>query len=363
MVAKYILDYVESNFIKIKDNKVSMLNKEYSFEELKKMFDFKFEELTYKECSKCKKTQKNEKSSWSEYLCNKCGFTHKSEEDKPFRKCPKCNSIMIQTANKIDKNKCSCGSIKFTQKLDLSKVIEVDTILIASRHMYRMPYSLHEKSKLVSIPIKTEEVLEFEKDRAKPENVNLDTIFLNRNVKKGEARELLEKTIASENKIKMRVAIKDKVYQYDKKSFEEYEINQEAVPEEFFPPCINNCRKGLEDGKKRVLFSLVNFLNSLNWSFDKIDDYIHKWNKTNEEGLRENALKSQINYRKKREKILPPNCDTPGYYKDLGLCTPDALCARIKNPVQYAKVKAKMNKKPKRGRKKVVEKKEVKNAQ
>jgi hypothetical protein len=45
------------------------------------------------------------------------------------------------------------------------------------------------------------------------------------------------------------------------------------------------------------------------------------------------------------------------------LCTPDALCARIKNPVQYAKVKAKMNKKPKRGRKKVVEKKEVKNAQ
>ena len=356
LVAKYILDYVESNFIKIKDNKVSMLDKKYSFEELKKMFDFKFEELTYKECSKCKKIQKNEKNSWFEYLCNKCGFTQKLEDEKAFRKCPKCSSIMIQTTNKIDKNKCACGSTKFTQKLNLSKVIEVDTILIASRHMYRMPYSLHEKSALVSIPIKTEEVLSFEKNNAKPENVTFNIPFLNRDVAKGEAKELLEKAIASENKIKMQIVIKNKVYQYDKKSFEEYEIDQEAVPEEFFPPCINNCRKGLEDGKKRVLFSLVNFLNSLNWSFDKIDEYIHEWNKTNEEELRENALKSQMNYRKQREKILPPNCDTAGYYKDLGLCTPDGLCARIKNPVQYAKVKAKINKKGKGGRKKTKEK-------
>ncbi len=359
LIAKYILDYVENNFIKKKDNKISFLDKTYSFEELKKLFNFSFEELTYKKCLKCGKIQNNNKSNAKfEYLCNKCGHTEKRVEDKEFLKCPKCKSIMVKTNNKTSSS-CSCGSTEFVKRLLLSKIIEVDTILIASRHMYRMPYSLHEKSRLSSIPIKIKDVLTFEKESAKPEDVKINIKFLDRNVNKGEATDLLQKAIDSESKIKQKVAFKSKIFSSDKQSFDEYEIDQEAVLEEFFPPCIKNCHKGLEDGRKRVLFSLVNFLNSLNWSFDKIDEYVHEWNKTNEEELRENALKSQIQYRKKREKILPPNCDTAGYYKDLGLCSPDGLCARIKNPVQYAKLKAKMNKKPKRGKKKkVVVKKE-----
>ena len=38
-------------------------------------------------------------------------------------------------------------------KLDVEKFLEIDTVLISSRHLYRMPYSLHEKSGLVSLPI------------------------------------------------------------------------------------------------------------------------------------------------------------------------------------------------------------------
>jgi len=351
LIAKYILEYVEKNYIKIQDNNVSFLDKTYSFKELKKLFNMSFEELTYDKCDECNKIIKKQANKKYEYVCNKCGFTTKIEEEKDFIKCSKCNSLMIPTKNNIN-DACTCGSKKISQRLALSKIIEIDTILIASRHMYRMPYSLHEKSKLISIPVKTEDILDFKKENAKPQNIKFDVKFLSRNVEKGEAFDLLEKAIAFENKIKNQIEIREQVYQSDKKTFEDYEIDQEAIPEEFFPPCIKNMHKGLEDGRKRILFSLVNFLNSLNWSFDKIDPYVHEWNKTNQEQVRETLIKTQLNYRKKREKILPPNCDTSGYYKDLGLCTPDDFCKRIKNPVQYAKLKAKNTKKVRKKKKK-----------
>jgi DNA primase large subunit len=41
-----------------------------------------------------------------------------------------------------------------------------------------------------------------------------------------------------------------------------------------------------------------------------------------------------------KEKIMPPNCDNEGYYINIGVCKPDNLCKKIKNPVQYAKIKA-----------------------
>jgi hypothetical protein len=33
---------------------------------------------------------------------------------------------------------------------------------------------------------------------------------------------------------------------------------------------------------------------------------------------------------------LPPNCDNESYYKGLGLCHPDSLCHKIKNPANYS---------------------------
>jgi DNA primase large subunit len=75
--------------------------------------------------------------------------------------------------------------------------------------------------------------------------------------------------------------------------------------------------------------------------------------------MRENLLTTHLNYHKTNKKdVLPPNCPghaTAQYYKDMGVCMPDGLCTRIKNPVQYAKKRAwllnKENSK-KKGRKK-----------
>ena len=222
------------------------------------------------------------------------------------------------------------------KKLDGDKMVDINTILISQRHLYRMPYSLHEKSGLVSLPIDPDKVMEFDKTSAIPEKliVNEKFRFLDReNVKPNQAKELFDRAIAE------RVNREDKE-EFKKTEIKEVDIPQDAIPEQFFPPCIQNVLKGLEDGRKRSLFILTNFLTSVGWDYDKIEERLKKWNKANKEPLREVVLVGQLRYHKQRKKkILPPNCQNGMYYKDFNICKPDQLCSKIKNPVQYSKRK------------------------
>ena len=36
---------------------------------------------------------------------------------------------------------------------------------------------------------------------------------------------------------------------------------------------------------------------------------------------------------------MPPNCSNKNYYPDLHICSPDSLCQKIKNPVNYSRRK------------------------
>ncbi|MFH1915878.1 MAG: hypothetical protein ABIJ21_01315 [Nanoarchaeota archaeon] len=227
------------------------------------------------------------------------------------------------------------------KSLLVERFLAIDTMLIASRHMYRMPYSLHEKSGLASIPINPDEVLRFKKSDAHPENVKVVYHFLAREIAKSEeAKSLVVQ--AFDFKPKHTEEKNDLKQSYDDL------IGTDAVPVEFFPPCILNIQRGLKDGKKRSLFVLKNFLMSLNWDKDMIEKFVFEWNKNNPEPLREVIIRSQLRY---AHKVLPPNCSNTAYYKDFGVCTPDNFCARIKNPAQYAKLKALLQKK-RGGRKK-----------
>ncbi len=236
----------------------------------------------------------------------------------------------------------------------MDNLLEIDTILISSRHLYRMPYSFNEKSGLVSFPIDPENVLNFDKTSAEPEKVTVsDFIFLDRDAcEANEAKDLFQKTddyiAVKETTKQMNEEAKET---YKKKEYDEREFETivEKIPEELFPPCILLAKEGIEDGKKRGLFALTNFLTSVGWNYDDVEAWLREWNKNNEEqhgeGLREVNIIGQIRYHKQRKKIiLPPNCDNKNYYKSIGtskraICQPDALCSRIKNPVQYAKRK------------------------
>ncbi|MFC1690980.1 DNA primase small subunit domain-containing protein [Nanoarchaeota archaeon] len=225
---------------------------------------------------------------------------------------------------------------------DPFKVLAIDTILISSRHLYRMPYSFNEKSGLVSVPVDPNKILEFDKESAKPEKVEVNKYkFLDREkAKSGEAKSLLINAYDFEVKEDVKEKERrEKIFSSDsaEKQHKEFAQIQNAIPEELFPPCIKNILKGLQDGKKRSMFILINFLTTCGWSYEKIEELMKQWNEKNPEPLRENLIVGQLRYHKQhKKKILPPNCDNDMYYKGMQICTPDSYCNYVKNPANYA---------------------------
>jgi hypothetical protein len=345
-IAEYLMDYIDnkySDFALSKKIVASKEFKEYLKKDNKKIEDVSLEVCGNKNCSKYGKPIKKEKQNNEiEFVCENCGKSIKTKKDKRMMQCPKCKIIMKKLSQKTKKHLCPhCKKDKFINKIDL----KIDTILISSRHLFRGPYSMHEKSKLVSIPINPNKVLEFKKGFAQPKNIILNKyFFLKRdNVKKGEAKKLITQSFDYKPDIE-----EEKINKEIK-----YEDIKDAIPEQLFPPCIKEGFKGLKDGRKRFLFTLINFLTSVGWNYNQIEEYLKKWNKNNPTELREVLIKGQIRYHKQqKKKILPPNCSNKMYYSDIGICKPDSFCNRIKNPVTYAKMKSRnISKKPKKTKK------------
>ncbi|MBS3165514.1 hypothetical protein J4444_00170 [Candidatus Woesearchaeota archaeon] len=215
-------------------------------------------------------------------------------------------------------------------KLQVDGFLEIDTVLLASRHLYRMPYSLHEKSGLVSMPIDPNKVLEFEKSMADPEKIVNIIPFMERNVSGESGRQLLREAWDYQRKMPIEKEIKK-----EGKQFEETIITS-PISEDFFPPCIKAMLNGMEDGKKRAVFCLMNYLGKLGWSKPDIEAYLMKWNQEkNKPPLREVYIKGQMAHFKPGER-LPPNCDNDAYYPSMNVvCKPNNHCQKFKNPVNY----------------------------
>lgn len=341
-IASYLMDFVAKNYIEEKGDKVTF-GGEHSFtkDELDKVND---KDILKTICAKCGKKAKAVVEQY-DFACSRCGKTEIGIEK--MRMCPTCDTIMEKMLKK--NSACECGSVETKVVFDALAVIDVDTLLISSRHLYRMPYSLHEKSGLCSIPIEPDKVLVFEKESAKPENVVVSELkFLDSsNSDNSEATHLVLQAFDHDIKLE-----DEKKVDFDR----EFETLTEAAPAEFFPPCIHHILSGLEDGKKRSMFILINFLSNVGYEYDKIDDILAEWNEKNKEPLREVLVKGQVRYRRvQKTKVLPPNCSNKAYYKNFGVCHPDNFCPRIKNPVNYTVLKTKQASGTGKGRKKLTE--------
>ncbi|MCX6709802.1 MAG: hypothetical protein NTV63_02490 [Candidatus Woesearchaeota archaeon] len=221
-------------------------------------------------------------------------------------------------------------------ELNAEPFLDIDTILISSRHLYRMPYSFNEKSGLISVPIPLDSISSFKREDAKPELVKVvEERFLDRNKAiPGEAKKLIVQAFDFSSKVEYDSREKEEAANSGKRKME---APTSAIPESFFPPCIKKILEGLTDGRKRAIFTLVNFLSSVGWNYDEIESRLALWNKKNSEPLRENYLVGQIRYHRQMKKnVLPPNCANKMYYSEIGVCAPDSLCGKIKNPANYA---------------------------
>ncbi len=221
-------------------------------------------------------------------------------------------------------------------KFDPFKIIEIDTILISNRHMFRAPYSLHEKSGLVSLPIQPEKILSFRKEEATPETVIPTLRFLDDSLAlEGEATQLFIQAFDWHNKQQPQEETRREL---------SYEEVKDEIPEEYFPPCIKLLLSGIqEDGRKRALFILINFLSKVGYHPDKVDTLIHAWNAKNTQPLKEGYIRTQLSwYKRQALGLLPPNCNHSAYYTSMLVCKPDGFCPKIKNPAHYAIKKQRM---------------------
>lgn len=212
--------------------------------------------------------------------------------------------------------------------------VHIDTVLISPRHLYRMPYSLNEKSGLSSIPINPDEILTFTTENAKPENTTTKIGFLDNRQKTSEAKQLLIEALdeaAIENEKKTSA---QQITTTGKRNFEI--ILENTIAEQHFPPCIQQLLKGTTDGKKRGLFILLNFLKTTGYPQKEIERIIAEWNAKNTPPVSSTIIQGQLHYQKERKPIPPPNCTATGYYLTMGICHPDETCAKITNPTGYA---------------------------
>jgi hypothetical protein len=213
------------------------------------------------------------------------------------------------------------------------KIIKLDAAVAASRHMFRMPYSLHPKTWLTSKVITKEELENFKPEDAKPENVKETMPFLKIDTEKNEAVELLRSAVFWDSRRE-----KDK----PSANLGEFKVPENAIPPAYFPPCIQKILGGLEDGKKRSIFVLSAFLQNIGWKHDDVLKMALEWNTKNKPQLNENIITAGVKHHFSKPKAqMAPNCKNPGFYQDYGICLPDEFCKTIQNPVTYTLGRAK----------------------
>jgi len=256
------------------------------------------------------------------------------EKDKSVENISKKYNIPVQDLM-IKRN----GKYEF----DYMKVIEVDTILISSRHLFRAPYSLHEKSSLASIPINPAKIYEFQKEEAKPENVNPEKYknheFLAYNPQYGKDADILfmkayDTDIDIEDlgidpyiisSIQKNVNVKNREAQGKMTIEGEFEYStfdiQEEIERSEFPSTINYILENqFPDGKKRALFVLLTFLYSVNWQKNNIEALIEEWNSKQETPLKDNYITAQVSwFEAQQNKISTPSFTNENYYKSIGI--------------------------------------------
>jgi DNA primase catalytic subunit len=364
-IAAYLLDYISNKHVIVKDNKVTFGGRfSYDMKELEEKTHKTAQELAHTYCANCGKTTKTDTRRQIQFTCPQCESTIIGTEEEQYKSCPKCKIIMERSVTELGK-KC-CAKPKHTTRFNPLAIVEVDTVLIAPRHLYRAPYSYHEKSGMVSVPIDANRILEFEKKEAEADKIKFTHKFLDREeARSGEATRLLVEAFDFSARKNQRVREMEDVEKLEHAGMHrEFDEILTAIPEKFFPPCVQLISRGLPDGKKRAVFIMTNFLSSCGWDYDKIEEWFKAWNSRNPEPLREQTVLGQVRYAKQqRKKILPPNCDNNAYYKSFGICKPDQFCRYIKNPANYAIKRARYSQRDEeKGKKPAREKKAKKEA-
>jgi hypothetical protein len=272
-------------------------------------------------CPNCKigESRKIHKGDKEDFYCPTCGKKFVVQEKKNYYECKKCKFNSNDMPEKF-------SSVIETDLFDL---MGLDLVLVSPRHLFRAPYSLHEKTALASIVVTPDEISDFELKDADPMKVNVRNFMPD--VREEEAKGLVMQAMDWYREKKISHGETDEKITGKFADFKPIELGD--ILEEDFPPCIKKILGGLLDGRKRALFVLINFFRSVGMEKDRLEKYIEDWNKKNEVPIKQGYIKSQLLWSYRHKPLMPPNCRE--FYQGIGICVPDNLCNKIKNPVNY----------------------------
>jgi len=306
-------------------------------------------------CERCKGM--SEKAELINFLCSRCktkmeNLTTSFQKKRKIR-CPNCQIEMTEIERiplyqckncQLDSRKNPENFNEAFERIDVFDVLGLDVILVSPRHLFRMPYSLHEKTALASVVLDKDKITGFDMIRdADP--LKVQPINFMPNSKAGEAKDLLRKSVEFKPIEKQKTLEEIKNPKQDKainsignKKFNDITIKN--LTPDLYPPTITKILAGMKsDGRKRALFILLSFFKSLKLSDEELESQINAWNAKNSEPLKTGYIKSQIVwYSRLKQARLPPNFDKM-YYKDIGFPpTPEEIA--VKNPVSWVIKKA-----------------------
>lgn len=220
---------------------------------------------------------------------------------------------------------------QYIRDFSASKEVMPDLILVSPRHLFRTPYSLHEKTSLASIVIDPSKISEFDVKDADPLKIKIEDFYPNS--KEGEASELLMQALDWHRQEGNKQELS--------KPREDFKpIKLEKLSDSHLPPSIQKILQGVNDGRKRGLFIILNLFRSIGMEREELEKRIYDWNKKNKPPLKEGYIKSQIIWSYRNKIVPPPNFDKD-YYKAIGL-VPTEEELRMKNPVSYVVKKSSM---------------------
>lgn len=276
---------------------------------------------------KCRTEVESMKSNRKQMLCPSCNGKMNRVSEREIYFCDNCkiNTAKLEAGTYTVGGESRINRVGFKRE-DVIKSTEdsVDVVLVSSRHLFRVPYSLHEKTAFASIVIGKDDIDDFKPTDADPMKIGKPKSFMP-NCVEGEARELLVQAIEwGKSEVKP-----ESVNKYEGKTID---IKGLSISDDMFPPVINKILDGIKtDGRKRALSLLLAFFTFLEFPQDFIEEKISVWNTKNYQPLKEGYIKSQIAWYIKNKR-MPPNYDKP-VYKEFGVR--GNLECGFKNPISY----------------------------
>ena len=218
-------------------------------------------------------------------------FPHEVSEVKTSDMFPEWPRIVTKyLMNRIEKDLITeitslARPNKYVRDFEASKEVMPDLILVSSRHLFRMPYSLHEKTALASVVVDPDEISNFQLTDADPLKAKVKNFMPD--AKDGEASELLREALDW-------YKINEGDIEKTKKEFNFKPIKLSKLSDKNFPPSIMKILEGVSDGRKRALFILIGLFRSIGMEKEEIEKRIDDWNKKNEVALNKGYIKSQL---------------------------------------------------------------------